>query len=124
MADIFINYRRDDAPGVAGRLFDHLASRYSRGQLFMDVDAMEPGIDFAKQLEVQISQCHAVIAVIGPHWLDARDQAGHRRRVGTTVPQRGNAGSPQRTEHSPFGASTHRGADGEELQRQRRRPIR
>jgi PAN domain/TIR domain len=79
MADIFINYRRDDAPGVAGRLFDYLASRYSRGQLFMDVDAMEPGIDFAKQLEVQISQCHAVIAVIGPHWLDARDQAGHRR---------------------------------------------
>jgi hypothetical protein len=79
MADIFINYRRDDAPGVAGRLFDYLASRYSRGQLFMDVDAMEPGIDFAKQLAVQISQCHAVIAVIGPHWLDARDQAGHRR---------------------------------------------
>lgn len=79
MADIFINYRRDDAPGVAGRLFDHLASRHSRGQLFMDVDAMEPGIDFAKQLEVQISQCHAVVAVIGPHWLDACDQAGHRR---------------------------------------------
>lgn len=79
MADIFINYRRDDAPGVAGRLFDYLVSRYSRGQLFMDVDAMEPGIDFAKQLELQVSQCHALIAVIGPRWLDARDQAGHRR---------------------------------------------
>jgi hypothetical protein len=79
MAGIFINYRRDDAPGVAGRLFDYLALRYSRRQLFMDVDAMQPGIDFAKQLEVQVSQCHAVIAVIGPHWLDAHDQAGHRR---------------------------------------------
>jgi len=79
MAGIFINYRRDDAPGVAGRLFDYLALRYSRCELFMDVDAMEPGIDFAKQLEVQVSQCHAVIAVIGPRWLDARDQAGHRR---------------------------------------------
>jgi hypothetical protein len=79
MAGIFINYRRDDAPGVAGRLFDYLALKYSRGQLFMDVDAMQPGIDFAKQLEVQVSQCHAVIAVIGPRWLDARDQAGHRR---------------------------------------------
>jgi hypothetical protein len=79
MAGIFINYRRDDTPGVAGRLFDYLVSRYSRSQLFMDVDAMQPGIDFAKQLEVQVSQCHAVIAVIGPRWLDAHDQAGHRR---------------------------------------------
>ena len=79
MAGIFINYRHDDTPGVAGRLFDYLALRYSRSELFMDVDAMQPGIDFAKQLEVQVSQCHAVIAVIGPRWLDARDQAGHHR---------------------------------------------
>jgi hypothetical protein len=79
MAGIFINYRHDDTPGVAGRLFDYLALRYSHSELFMDVDAMQPGIDFAKQLEVQVSQCHAVIAAIGPRWLDARDQAGHRR---------------------------------------------
>jgi hypothetical protein len=30
MAGIFINYRRDDAPGVAGRLFDYLALKSSR----------------------------------------------------------------------------------------------
>jgi hypothetical protein len=48
MAGIFINYRRDDAPGVAGRLFDYLASKYPRGNLFMDVDAMQPGMDFAQ----------------------------------------------------------------------------
>ena len=79
MARIFINYRRDDMPGVAGRLFDHLAMKYSRRELFMDVDAMQPGRDFAKQLESQVSQCHVLLAVIGPHWLDARDQAGKRR---------------------------------------------
>ena len=79
MAGIFINYRRDDAPGVAGRLFDHLALRYPRSELFMDVEAMQPGIDFAQQLDAQVSQCHVLVAVIGPHWLDARDQAGHRR---------------------------------------------
>jgi hypothetical protein len=28
MAGIFINYRRDDAPGVAGRLFDYLATKF------------------------------------------------------------------------------------------------
>ncbi len=79
MARIFINYRRDDMPGVAGRLFDHLAMKYSRRELFMDVDAMQPGRDFAKQLESQVSQCNVLLAVIGPHWLDARDQAGKRR---------------------------------------------
>jgi hypothetical protein len=79
MARIFINYRRDDAPGVAGRLFDHLALKYARRELFMDVDAMQPGLDFAKQLDAQVSQCHVLLAVIGPHWLEAHDQAGKRR---------------------------------------------
>ncbi len=79
MAGIFINYRRDDAPGVAGRLFDHLAPKFARGSLFMDVDAMRPGVDFARHLDSQVSQCQVLLAVIGPRWLDARDQAGKRR---------------------------------------------
>jgi len=79
MARIFINYRRDDTAGVAGRLFDYLALKYSRDELFMDVDAMTPGIDFAKQLDTQVAQCHVLLAVIGPRWLDAHDQAGHHR---------------------------------------------
>jgi hypothetical protein len=79
MAGIFINYRRDDAPGVAGRLFDHLAPKFSRRGIFMDVDAMKPGMDFTKQLDAQVSQCHVLLAVIGPHWLDAKDPEGKRR---------------------------------------------
>src|ERR1700744_5013784 len=79
MAGIFINYRRDDAPGVAGRLFDYLAARFSKDDLFMDVDAMKPGEDFAKQLDAQVSQCRVLLAVIGPHWLDATDKSGARR---------------------------------------------
>ena len=79
MAGIFINYRRDDAPGVAGRLFDHLAAKFSRRNIFMDVDAMKPGRDFVEQLDTQVAQCHVLLAVIGPHWLDAKDQTGQRR---------------------------------------------
>ena len=79
MAGIFINYRRDDAPGVAGRLFDYLATRFSKDDLFMDVDAMKPGIDFSKQLDTQVAQCRVLLAVIGPHWLDAKDKTGARR---------------------------------------------
>jgi hypothetical protein len=36
MAGIFINDRRDDAPGVAGRLSDYLAARFSSDDLFID----------------------------------------------------------------------------------------
>src|SRR5580692_4408622 len=79
MAGIFINYRRDDAPGVAGRLFDYLALKFPRRSLFMDVDAMKPGVDFAKQLDNQVSHCRVLLAVIGPHWLDAIDKTGARR---------------------------------------------
>jgi hypothetical protein len=79
MARIFINYRRDDTQGVAGRLFDHLALKYSRSELFMDVDAMKPGLDFIKQLDSQVSQCHVLLAMIGSHWVDARDASGRRR---------------------------------------------
>lgn len=79
MAGIFINYRREDAPGVAGRLFDHLARSFPRRSLFMDVDAMKPGFDFMKQLDAQVSQCDALLAVIGPNWLNARDDKGRRR---------------------------------------------
>ncbi len=71
MVGIFINYRRDDAPGVAGRLFDYLSTKYPHGALFMDVDAMEPGIDFVEQLDAQVAQCRVLLAIIGPRWLDS-----------------------------------------------------
>src|ERR1700679_3009444 len=79
MAGIFINYRRDDAPGVAGRLGDRLAKNFSRSAIFMDVDAMRPGLDFVKQLEEQVSKCDVLLAIIGPNWAKAADEKGQRR---------------------------------------------
>jgi len=79
LSGIFINYRRDDAAGMAGRLFDHLAKAFSRQKVFMDVDAMKPGLDFVKQLDAQVSQCNVLLAVIGPHWSSARDEKSNRR---------------------------------------------
>jgi len=79
MPGIFINYRRDDAAGAAGRLHDHLARSFPRRDLLMDVDAIEPGFDFVTQLETQVSQCDALLALIGPHWLAAEDEQGRRR---------------------------------------------
>jgi hypothetical protein len=48
MAGIFISYRRDDASGHAGRLFDRLAARFGRDRVFMDVTDIAPGEDFTR----------------------------------------------------------------------------
>jgi hypothetical protein len=76
---IFINYRREDSSGVAGRLCDRLSRTFSQDEMFIDVDDMKPGIDFAEQIDAEISKCAVVLAVIGPGWLDAKDEKGRRR---------------------------------------------
>jgi uncharacterized membrane protein YhaH (DUF805 family) len=76
---IFISYRRSDDQSAAGRLYDRLLQHFDREQLFMDVDAIEPGVDFVKSLDEQLANCIAFIAVIGPRWLTARDNDGNPR---------------------------------------------
>jgi tetratricopeptide (TPR) repeat protein len=76
---IFINYRRDDSPGTAGRLHDRLAQAFGPDNLFMDVDHIPAGVDFADYLHSQVAACDVFLAVIGPHWLDAKDDSGRRR---------------------------------------------
>ena len=48
---IFISYRREDASYPAGRLYDHLQSRFPQNEIFMDVDSLKPGTDFVKIIE-------------------------------------------------------------------------
>ena len=82
MPGIFINYRRDDVPGVAGRLYDYLSKTKSRRDLFIDVDYINPGLDFVKQLDNQVSQCDVMLALIGPQWLALEDKQGRRKLHG------------------------------------------
>jgi formylglycine-generating enzyme required for sulfatase activity len=76
---IFINYRRDDSIGTAGRLHDRLVQAFGRKNLFMDVDHIPAGVDFVDHLNTQVAACDVFLAVIGPHWLDAVDDSGRRR---------------------------------------------
>jgi uncharacterized membrane protein YhaH (DUF805 family) len=76
---IFISYRRSDDQSAAGRLYDRLLQHFDREQLFMDVDTIEPGVDFVKSLDDQLAACIAFIAVIGPRWLTARGNDGNPR---------------------------------------------
>jgi TIR domain len=79
MAIIFISYRRDDSAGYAGRLHEELEERLGAGQVFRDVEALRPGQDFVEAIDLRLRECRACVAMIGRDWLEARDEAGHRR---------------------------------------------
>jgi len=76
---VFISYRRQETSGLAGRLYERLAARLSDDQVFMDVDTIAPGLDFAEVITEAVSTCEVLLAVIGPRWLDAKDEDGQRR---------------------------------------------
>lgn len=71
MVRIFLNYRRKDDAGHAGRLYDRIKAVLPEGHLFMDVDgsSLLPGDDFAEVIEQQVATCDVLLAVIGPRWL-------------------------------------------------------
>jgi len=79
MNAIFISYRRDDAEGQAGRLYDDIAAEFAPGSVFMDVAAINPGLDFRKAVDQGLSSCCVFLAVIGRNWLTATDPSGKRR---------------------------------------------
>ena len=83
---IFLSYRREDASGHAGRLFDFLCQGgvggqgpgFRKDQIFMDIDTIAPGVDFRRVIEEAVGSCDVFIAVIGKEWLSAVD--AHRKR--------------------------------------------
>ena len=79
MDGIFISYRRDDSAGYAGRLYDRLVAHFGPNQVFMDVEEIEPGLDFVVAIEEAVSSCRVLIAVIGDEWTTGTDAAGRRR---------------------------------------------
>jgi formylglycine-generating enzyme required for sulfatase activity len=79
VAKIFISYRRDGSGGWAGRLDDWLSRHFGRDNVFMDINTIEPGLDFVEVIEQAVGQCDALIALIGKQWLTLSDDTGRRR---------------------------------------------
>jgi hypothetical protein len=77
---VFISYRRDDTAGHAGRLYDSLVARLGPdAHVFMDVDDIEPGVDFTEVLHDAVSSCDVMLALIGPRWSGVTALDGTRR---------------------------------------------
>jgi hypothetical protein len=76
---IFISYRRQDSAGYAGRLFDRLSNRFGQSNIFMDIDAIELGVDFVQRIQEAVGSCDVLLAVIGPSWLTVTNTNGQSR---------------------------------------------
>jgi TonB family protein len=79
LGGIFVSYRRSDSQGEAGRLFDDLVKHFDEHTIFMDVSAIEAGRDFRKAIEEGVTKCGVLLVVMGPEWLNAKDERGTRR---------------------------------------------
>jgi hypothetical protein len=79
MRSIFISYRRDDAEGQAGRLFDDLTKHFGENAVFIDVTGISAGRDFRRIIEEHVASCGVLLAIIGKNWIDAKDESGRRR---------------------------------------------
>lgn len=73
MTKIFISYRRDDSQHAVDRLVEAIAPYVDdrKSDIFVDVDNIPLGIDFAEYLDSKVAECEILIAVIGRRWLNA-----------------------------------------------------
>jgi hypothetical protein len=76
---IFISYRREETAAYAGRLYDRLSDRFGEERVFMDVDSIAIGVDFARAVIDAVSRCDILLALIGREWSSVTDSNGKRR---------------------------------------------
>ena len=79
MSGIFISYRRADSGDTARRLHEFLGARFGEASVFIDVETIEAGADFAEAIDTTVRLSDGLVAVIGTTWLTAADAEGRRR---------------------------------------------
>lgn len=66
---IFISYRVKDTQAATGRLVDALKQYFDDDQIFMDIDKIEPGLDFTEVIPRYLDSSEVMLAIIGPDWM-------------------------------------------------------
>ena len=79
MPKIIVSYRRSDTQAIAGRIYDRLSAYYGDESVFMDIDKIPVGTDFRQYIRNELGQADLLLAIIGPHWLESREDG--RKRI-------------------------------------------
>jgi len=67
---VFLSYRRADpwAASTVHRLRDVLVERYDKDDVFLDVDTIPPGVDFAAEIDSAVRQADVLLVLIADQW--------------------------------------------------------
>jgi TPR repeat protein len=76
---VFICYRREETAFAARAIYDRVAQKVGRENVFLDVDNIELGVDWFDALNERVAACDALVAVIGRNWVSGTDKDGGRR---------------------------------------------
>jgi hypothetical protein len=81
MADVFINYRTDDAGYAAGWLYDRLEDSFGAKNVFRDCRSMHGGDNFTEEIWTALRTSTVLLVVVGRDWLTLMDESGTQRRI-------------------------------------------
>ena len=76
---VFINYRRENAQGRAGRLADNLRLYLGEKNVFFDQDDITPGGEFVVESLHAVANSRILLTVIGRDWATVKDDFGSHR---------------------------------------------
>jgi DNA-binding beta-propeller fold protein YncE len=76
---IFLSYRRGDTTPYARLLQSELTGRFPDAPVFMDLDSIEPGLDFVEVIERAVDSCAVLVVLMGRQWATLADEGGQRR---------------------------------------------
>lgn len=79
MSTLFISYRRSDTEQIVGRIHDRLTAAFGDDHVFIDTESIPFGVDFVDYIDRTVGEAKVMLAIVGPGWLDARDEHGRRR---------------------------------------------
>ncbi|HEX6361893.1 MAG TPA: toll/interleukin-1 receptor domain-containing protein [Albitalea sp.] len=67
--DLFVSYRRSDAPAAAGRIAHDLTEHFGQRRVFLDIHGIAPSRPWVRSIDEALASCRAGIVVIGRDWL-------------------------------------------------------
>ncbi len=79
--NVFISYRHEDVPHLAGRIFDGLSKKSELSVVFLDAAAVAPGADFINKIETALIRKPVCVVLIGERW-----QAEVDKRLSSEMP--------------------------------------
>lgn len=67
--NIFISYRRSDSQDISARIADRLNDTPGVSEVFIDVDEIDPGVNFAASIDQALKQSDVCLVLIGSDWI-------------------------------------------------------